>query len=211
MVGANDQKFMVEAAQAGMMEVQLAQLAQEKASSDEVKQFAKQLEQDHSKANDELKEIAKQKNVDLPADMGPKHQSHMAKLQSKSGDEFDRAYMKLMVDDHKKDVSKFKKQSEKAMDSHVKEFAAKTLPHLQAHLEKAQALNTQTRSRRADDSTNAPSDTSSPRDVTSPRDTTSPTGPRDPSGQRDPSAPRINPGASSDSDRTRPGNPTPQP
>jgi putative membrane protein len=176
MVGPADQKFMMEAAQGGMMEVQLAQLAQQKASSEEVKEFAKTLEQDHSKANDELKALAQQKNVSLPTEIGAKHQSEVAKLQNMSGEQFDRAYMKMMVDDHKKDVSKFQKESDRAMDSHVKEFAAKTLPTLQSHLQKAQELNTSTRSRKAD------------------------TG-----------AKRSDTGAASDSDKTKTGNPTPQP
>jgi putative membrane protein len=177
MVGEPDHKFMLEAAQGGMMEVQLAQLAQQKASSDDVKEFAKELEQDHSKANENLKDLAKQKNVALPTELDQKHQAKMAKLQNMSGDQFDRAYMKMMVDDHKKNVSKFQKHSERAMDSHVKDFAAKTLPSLQGHLQKAQQLNTSTRSRKADDT----------------------------------SATRSDPGASSDSDKTKTGNPTPQP
>jgi putative membrane protein len=184
----------MEAAQGGMMEVQLAQLAQQKTSSDEVKQFAKELEQDHSKANEELKDLAKQKNVELPTDMGPKHQSHVAKLQNMSGDQFDRAYMKQMVDDHKKDVSKFQKQSEKSMDTHVKEFAAKTLPKLQGHLQKAQELNTSTRSRKADTSATGSNSSTNSNSSTGTSSTSS-----------------SDSGATRDSDKTKSGNPTPQP
>lgn len=143
---------MMEAAMGGMMEVQAAQLAQQKASSEEVKSFAKQLEQDHTNANNELKQLAATKNVNLPTDMGPKHQAHITRLQALSGDQFDREYSKMMVADHKKDVSLFQRHSTRSMDSDVKGFAAKTLPVLQGHLEKAQQLQTSTRSRKASSS-----------------------------------------------------------
>jgi putative membrane protein len=145
MVAAADSKFLREAAEGGMMEVQAARMAQEKATSENVKAFAKQLEQDHSKANEELKQLAAEKKVDLPADLGEKHQKHISKLEKLSGAEFDREYMKLMVDDHKKDVKSFKKQADRAMDSDVKTFAADKVPVLEQHLSQAQQLNAEVR------------------------------------------------------------------
>ncbi len=91
----------------GMMEVQAAQAAQQKASSSEVKELAKKIEQDHTAANEELKALAVKKGVELPSDMGPKHQTHMSKIQSASGDQFDRIWLKMMMDDHKKDIASF--------------------------------------------------------------------------------------------------------
>lgn len=151
MVGKTDRQFMMKAAQGGMMEVQLAQMAQQKAASDDVKQFARQLEQDHSKANDQLKKIATERGVDLPSDIG-QHQQQVAKLQNLSGEEFDRAFMKMQVQHHKKDINDFKKHANRSMDTNVKEFANAQLPVLQQHYERAQqiAANTGTRSRKAD-------------------------------------------------------------
>jgi len=123
-----------------MAEVQLAQLAQQKASSEGVKQYATMLEKDHTNANNELKQVAEQKGVDLPADIGPKHQAMMQKLQGLSGDQFDRAYIKLMVQDHKKDIKEFQRESDRSMDSDVKAFASKTLPTLQKHLTEIEQL-----------------------------------------------------------------------
>jgi putative membrane protein len=154
MVNPMDQKFMTQTAQSGMMEVQLAQLALQKAASQEVKDYARQLEQDHSKANDELKTLAQQKNINLPADMGTKHQSHMTKFQNMSAEQFDREYIKTMAGNHRNSIREFQKQADRAMDSHVKEFAAKTLPTLQTHLQRAQELQTSTRSRKADTKSN---------------------------------------------------------
>jgi putative membrane protein len=151
MVGPTDLKFMNETAQSGLMEVQAATIAEEKAQSEDVKQFAKKLREDHTKANEELKALAAQKNVDLPTEMGPKHQAQIAKLQNLSEANFDKQWTKMQVDHHKKDVKEFQRHADRSMDSHVKAFAEKTLPTLQQHLQTAQNLQqTATRSRSAD-------------------------------------------------------------
>jgi putative membrane protein len=151
MVGQADLKFMNETAQSGLMEVKAATLAEQKSQNPEVKKFAQQLVEDHSKANKELEALAKQKNVNLPTEMGPKHQQQITKLENLSDAQFDRQWTKMQVDHHKKDVKEFQKQASRSMDSHVKEFAEKTLPTLQQHLQTAQGLQqTGTRSRSAD-------------------------------------------------------------
>jgi putative membrane protein len=139
LVGDTDQKFMMDAAKGGMMEVQLGQTAQQKASSDGVKDFGKKMEQDHGAAGKELADLAKAKNVSLPADMGTEKNS-VDKLSNLSGAAFDKAYMKAMVRDHKKDVKEFEKISSIGIDSDVKAFAAKTLPTLKEHLRMAEEL-----------------------------------------------------------------------
>jgi len=140
--GANlergDRKFIEEAAQGGMAEVQLGQLAQQKASSDQVKQFGKKMADDHQKANDELKKIASTKGITLPTDLSSSDRREYDKLQKKSGADFDREYMKEMVSDHKKDVKDFQSEGKSAKDPDIKNFAASTLPTLQQHLDLAQ-------------------------------------------------------------------------
>ncbi|MGZ9031671.1 MAG: DUF4142 domain-containing protein, partial [Burkholderiaceae bacterium] len=98
-----DQPFVEKAAMGGMAEVELGNLAQQKASSDQVKQYASRMVQDHGKANDELKQIATSKGIDLPTALDKKHRSDVDRLGKMSGAQFDRAYMSHMVDDHKKD------------------------------------------------------------------------------------------------------------
>src|SRR5262249_48933234 len=93
---------------------------------------------DHSKANDQLKQVAQQKNVQLPTALDAKHKATVDRLSKLSGDAFDKAYMKEMLSDHKKDVAAFKKESTAGHDADVKQFASSTLPTLEDHLKLAQ-------------------------------------------------------------------------
>jgi len=128
----------MEAAKGGMAEVELGKLAQDKASSDQVKNFGKRMVDDHSKANDELQTLAKNKNITLPSDLDPKDKALKDRLSKLSGAQFDRAYMSAMLHDHQKDVSEFKTESSNGKDPDVKAFASKTLPTLEDHLKLAQ-------------------------------------------------------------------------
>jgi putative membrane protein len=134
-------EFMVGAASGGMMEVELGKLALEKAKNERVKNFATMMVRDHSKAGDELKGLAAGKNVTLPATMGEDHQKHIDDLNKKSGSDFDKAYMKMMVDGHKDVIKDFEKASQNATDADVKMWATNTLPTIRVHLDSAQAIN----------------------------------------------------------------------
>ena len=134
----SDQKFVMDAAKGGMAEVELGKLAQDKASSDQVKNFGKRMVDDHSKANDELQTLAKNKNITLPTDLDPKDKALKDRLSKLSGAAFDRAYMNAMLRDHRKDVNEFKMESSNGQDADVKAFASKTLPTLEDHLKLAQ-------------------------------------------------------------------------
>jgi putative membrane protein len=133
-----DEHFAKEAAQGGMAEVQLGQLAKQKAQSDEVKQFGERMVQDHSKANAQLEKIAKQDNIELPTTLGHDAQKEMDRLQKLSGAEFDQQYMKHMVSDHKKDIKAFEKEAKSGKNQDLKTFASETLPTLKEHLQLAQ-------------------------------------------------------------------------
>jgi putative membrane protein len=140
-VPAADMTLAMMAAVGGMAEVELGKMAQQKASNDQVKQFGSRMVDDHSKANDELKQIASSKGITLPTDLDAKHKSKMAKMEKLSGAQFDRAYMDDMLADHKEDVAEFKKESTSGKDSDLKAFASKTLPTLQDHLKMAQSTD----------------------------------------------------------------------
>ena len=139
-VNAKDHDFMVDAAIGGMEEVELGHIAAQKGMSDAVKQFGQRMVDDHSKANTELMTLAQSKGVTLPTTLDEKHREQVNKLSAMSGAEFDRAYSKLMLSDHKKDVAEFEKQSTRATDPDLKAFASRTLPTLQEHLQLAQTL-----------------------------------------------------------------------
>lgn len=137
----DDNQFVMKAASGGMMEVELGRLAQEKGSSPRVKEFGAMMVTDHSKANDELKALAQSKGVTLPATMKDEHQKHVKEMGEKSGKDFDKAYMKMMVEDHKEDIDDFEKCSKNGKDADVKAFATKTLPVLQKHLASAKSIH----------------------------------------------------------------------
>ncbi|HZR67370.1 MAG TPA: DUF4142 domain-containing protein [Terriglobales bacterium] len=137
---ATDRQFIKKAAEGGMAEVELGKLATEKASSPDVKQFGQRMVDDHSKANDQLKQIASEKGVTVPDKLSAKDAATKARLEKLSGDSFDRAYMKDMVTDHTKDVSEFRTESKTAKDSDLKSFASQTLPTLEEHLKQAKSI-----------------------------------------------------------------------
>lgn len=141
-LSSSDQKFMMEAAMGGLEEVELGKLAATRASSDAVKQFAQRMVDDHSKANEELMQIASTKGVTLPTALDDKHRADVSKMGQLSGADFDRAYVKEAgVKDHNKAVKLFQSEADKGKDAEVKAFAAKTLPTIQEHQRMAQELD----------------------------------------------------------------------
>jgi putative membrane protein len=140
MIDQKTKEFVADAATGGMMEVELGNLAQQKAQSQRVKDFGKMMVDDHTQANNNLKDIASKKNIEVPATMTDNQKKDMDKLSKKSGADFDKAYVNMMVDDHKKDIDAFKKAASDVGDNDVKNFATTTLPTLQKHLDSIQAI-----------------------------------------------------------------------
>jgi putative membrane protein len=133
----DDSKFAVTAADGGMLEVKLGELAKTNGMSQEVKSLGKMMVEDHSKANEELKALASQKNVTLPIEMGDKCQRKYEDLAKKTGKDFDKAYTDLMVKDHKDDIDLFKKEADKGNDPEIKSWAAGKVAVLEHHLERS--------------------------------------------------------------------------
>jgi putative membrane protein len=136
-VGSADMAFAQKAAQGGMAEVKLGQLAVRNGASDQVKQFGQRMVDDHSKAGDELKGLASQENLTLPTSVNAKDQATIDRLQNLKGAAFDKAYMRDMVKDHQADIADFQKEANSGADAGLKSFATKTLPTLQEHLRMA--------------------------------------------------------------------------
>lgn len=135
MVTGGDLQFMQDAASGGMLEVELGRMATEKAASAEVKKFGQRMMDDHSKAGQELAQLAGQKKVMLPQEKSPAQKEMMDRLSKLNGAAFDRAYVADMFEDHEKDVTAFEAVAKTATDKDVKDFTAKTLPTLKEHLE----------------------------------------------------------------------------
>ncbi|MCC2663109.1 MAG: hypothetical protein K0S35_1031, partial [Geminicoccaceae bacterium] len=138
-----DTEFATKAAEGGLKEVRLGELAQRQAASDQVKEFGQRMVEDHGKANDQLKQIAEQKGIELPQEMSEEGQQLYDELAQKSGEEFDRAYMDEMVSDHEEDVETFQQYAESGQDPDLTGFAEQTLPVLEEHLQLAQKTQEQ--------------------------------------------------------------------
>jgi putative membrane protein len=136
----DEKRFVKDALLGGMTEVELGKVALEKASSDPVKQFAQKMIDDHSKANEDLKQLASKENINVPDSLDSKHQSRVEKLSKLSGADFDRAYIKDQLKDHQQDVQEFQQEAQRGSDPDVKSFASKTLPVLEEHLSMAKDL-----------------------------------------------------------------------
>ncbi len=136
-----DDNFLVNAASGGLLEVQLGSIAEKNAASARVKEFGKMMVMDHTKANTELIALAKNKNIVVPSIPGKDEQDKIDKLQKEQGKDFDKDYVSLMIDDHQDDIKEFKDAADNVHDSDLKNFALKTLPVLQKHLDKIQAID----------------------------------------------------------------------
>lgn len=135
-LSTSDKEFVTSAGMAGLAEVQMGNLAVQKAQSAEVKAFAQRMVTDHSKANEELKQLATVKGIALPAELAGDPQKGLEHLAMLSGTEFDNAYMQHMVADHQNAVALFQKAAA-AQDTDLKGFAVRTLPTLEEHLRMA--------------------------------------------------------------------------
>lgn len=132
--------FVKEAASGGLMEVELGKYAQQNAQNNRVKNFGAMMVRDHQAANDELKTIATGKNLTVPTVMENNHMNKVEELKKETGMNFDKKYMDEMVDDHEKDIDKFRKQAENGKDPEIKAFAAKTLEVLVMHQDSARSI-----------------------------------------------------------------------
>ena len=140
-IARGDRKFIEQAANSGMFEVQVAQLAVSKATDPNVKSFASMLVDQHTAANNELVKIANAKGVELPAAPNHSLRREIEKLGKKNGAEFDRDFVREVgLKAHEKDIKAFEKASKDVKDADLKAFVDKTLPVLREHLAAAEKL-----------------------------------------------------------------------
>jgi len=134
-----DQAFANEAAQGGLAEVDMGNMAASKATNADVKSFGNRMVTDHTKLNDELKQLASTKGITLPSDVSDAEKKDMDGMSAKSGKDFDKSYIDDMVNDHEKDVAAFEKASKDLKDADLKTWATNSLPTLKEHLKLAKA------------------------------------------------------------------------
>jgi putative membrane protein len=133
-----DQRFLAEAIQVDLAEVNMGKLAQQKGQSDDVKQYGQMLQQDHGAHLQKAQQMAQQLGVTPPNNPNAKQQATYAKLEKLSGAAFDREFKQAMGKDHREDIAKYKKEARSK--GPLAEFAQKTVPTLEKHLQHAQAL-----------------------------------------------------------------------
>lgn len=138
---SSDQDFVTKAAQGNSAEVELGKIVAAKTKDPNVKQFAQMMVKDHTTALNELQELAQTKNLNFNDDLPDDAKTLQTKFSSDTVKQLDKDYMDNMVEDHQKDVEEFTDLSQKAKDPDVKQWASKTLPTLQKHLEKAQQID----------------------------------------------------------------------
>lgn len=136
-----DAEFAVKAADGGMMEVELGNLAQTKAIHKEVKDFGKMMTTDHSGANGELKSLAQTRNISLPGALSEDKQKKYNELNGKQADEFDREYISFMIKDHEEDIEEFREQANEGKDPDLRKWAASEIPTLEHHLAEARRID----------------------------------------------------------------------
>ncbi|WDF46058.1 DUF4142 domain-containing protein [Chryseobacterium sp. KACC 21268] len=131
---AQDKKFADAAAQGGMAEVMLGELSSSSGTHASVKSLGAMMAKDHGKANEELKSWASATGYTLPSSVNAEQQKTYDELKTKKGAEFDRMFADVMVNDHKKVLAAFKKESTEGSEASLKSFATKTVPALEHHL-----------------------------------------------------------------------------
>ena len=134
-LSSRDRTFVMQAGQLSMMEVELGRLAVKRGSSAGVKQYGQEMVEDHTRANQELMQLAMQKKVELPTEMSTQNTALIDRLSGLSGKSFDTAYKQAMIDSHKQAIALFEAQSQQGQDPELKAWATQKLPNLQAHLE----------------------------------------------------------------------------
>ena len=135
-----EREFMNKAALGGIYEIELGSQVQQKATNPEVRAFAESMVRDHTKLNDELKQLAAKKGFNVPTQLDHDHREDMDEILTRSGAELDKKYIDEMVDDHEDDVDEFRDAVDEAKDPEIRAWAEKTLRILEGHLVKAKEL-----------------------------------------------------------------------
>ncbi len=134
----NTQEFVTKAAEGGLFEIQSSQLALKKSQDRDIRDFAQRMIDDHTKANDKLKSLAK--NETVPSGLDPEHQQLLSKLQGENGSNFADDFKRIQVSAHEQTIDLFQAYAQKGTDQPIKQFAEQTLPTLKEHLQMAEQI-----------------------------------------------------------------------
>lgn len=135
-----DRQFMIRAAQSDQTEIQTSQLALQRSRNQDVRAFAQHMIQEHTNSSKQLMQIAQQKGVTLPKDVGPDNRPLLTRLSSLSGAAFDRAYMEGQVQAHAKTQAEYQRYLNQGQDPQLRAFANTVLPIVTGHLQMARTM-----------------------------------------------------------------------
>lgn len=135
-----EQSYLQKATHGHQAEVLLGQLALQKASSDQVKQYGAHMIQDHERVSEDLQKLTSKEDGPLPGELSMPHQQIQRLLSQLSGKDFDKAYMSFMVLDHMKEIGEWEQRAKTITDPRVKHWTARMLPILKEHLEQGRAI-----------------------------------------------------------------------
>ena len=138
-VNGDDAQFAAAAASGGMMEVEMGKLCADHSKNTEVKKFGVMMVEDHTKADNELTAIAANKNLMLPVVMNDKDQKMYDDMKHKTGSDFDKTYINMMVMGHEEVLKAFQKEANEGKDADISSFATRTIQTIQKHLDAAKA------------------------------------------------------------------------
>lgn len=139
LAATSGEEFVKKAAHSGKFEVESSQLALDKSQDQDVRDFAQEMIEDHEKANAELKTVAQQANLNVPAEMDRAHKEKLDRLENADAD-FDSLYKTMQLEGHEKAVELFQTYAEEGDNQALRRFAEKTLPTLKEHKENIEAL-----------------------------------------------------------------------
>jgi putative membrane protein len=138
----DDAEQMINLASSDMFEIEAGRLAAERGTNPEVKSFGQMMVEDHTKASQQMKTLAQNKNITLPTTMGNDHQEELSDLRNQQGADFDREYMDAMVSSHEDAISRLEDLQD-SDDAQIKSFAQTMLPTIRQHHERAQTIEDQ--------------------------------------------------------------------
>lgn len=136
----DDAAFLVKATESNMLEIELGHLALRIASHQDVKNYAQMMVDDHTKANEKVKELALAKNVTLPSALGSEDQKHYDEMSKMTGKEFEKHYINMMVDGHEEVLKAYRTEADKTSDAELRAFASEMLPTIMKHQEDAKRI-----------------------------------------------------------------------
>lgn len=134
-----DAQFLIDVAEINLEEIKMGQLAQQNSSSNSIKEMGKMMEDAHTKSYNDLTVLAQDKIVTIPTTMNENGNAYYEKMREKKGADFDKEYNEIMIADHKRAIELFERTAQESRDEDVRQFATKTLPVLQSHLNSASA------------------------------------------------------------------------